>query len=342
MAAGRDGTPTNHTIAGTDGARTPREVGRRALDALGPHVEAVQRLADAAGAREATERSVTVARKRAAELVRRARADAADLLQTAAAERRDARVAYRDVFPRCSTSPPPPTSSASAEPLPTNSSAPTPGPPGLPSGQTHPRPDSSPAGAPRYRTTTCRGHRRRCWSGGQVKGHTFKRCPRGTVTDPAGRVISCRRKHGSWFFAHDGPPGDDGQRRQVKVDGFPTEREAHEAMRESMAGFDRGQRQLPTWLKVDDYLDEWLAGKGGLRRQGHQPPVHRHAAARSSDRRSARPDPAATARRTGARPRGPRAVARDAAAGQRDAAVGSEGRGEAKAARREPWAPRRT
>lgn len=98
MAAGSDGKLTNHTIAGTDGARTPREVGRRALDALGPHVEAVQRLADAAGAREATERAVTVARERAAELIRRVRADAADLLQAAAAERRDARVAYRDVF----------------------------------------------------------------------------------------------------------------------------------------------------------------------------------------------------------------------------------------------------
>lgn len=57
-----------------------------------------QRLADAAGAREATERAVAVARERAADLVRRARVDAAELLQATAAERRNARVAYRDVF----------------------------------------------------------------------------------------------------------------------------------------------------------------------------------------------------------------------------------------------------
>lgn len=97
-----------------------------------------------------------------------------------------------------------------------------------------------------------------------MKGHTFKRCPCTTVTDETGRVVTCRRKHGSWYFAHDGPPAEDGRRRRVKVGGFGTEREAHEAMRESMAGL-QGHRELPTRLGVDAYLDEWLAGKGGLR-----------------------------------------------------------------------------
>jgi len=68
------------------------------LDALGPHVEAVQRLADAAGVRDAAERSVAIAREGAADLARRARVDAAALVRAAETERREARVGYRDVF----------------------------------------------------------------------------------------------------------------------------------------------------------------------------------------------------------------------------------------------------
>ncbi len=98
MATKVDGKSINHREAGTNGPGQSRDIGRRALDALGPHVEAVQRLAEAAGAREQAENAVAAARVRAAEVIRRARVDATELLRTAEAERRDARVTYRDVF----------------------------------------------------------------------------------------------------------------------------------------------------------------------------------------------------------------------------------------------------
>ncbi len=98
-----------------------------------------------------------------------------------------------------------------------------------------------------------------------MKGRTFKRCSCGTVTDSSGRVIPCRRKHGSWFFVYDGPPADSGRRRQIRVGGFSTEREARAAMTASLAAFGGGEPVMPSRATVSAYLEEWLAGKGGLR-----------------------------------------------------------------------------
>ncbi len=58
-----------------------REVGRLALDALGPHVAAIQRLADAAADRDTTDRALGVERDRASELVLRAKTEAAELVR---------------------------------------------------------------------------------------------------------------------------------------------------------------------------------------------------------------------------------------------------------------------
>jgi integrase len=98
-----------------------------------------------------------------------------------------------------------------------------------------------------------------------MKGHTFKRCPCGTVFDEKGKRINCPKKHGSWYFAHELPPGPDGKRRQSKAGGFPTEREARRAMNSAI-----GEVQSGTWVDypkvtVGEYLDQWLAGKATLR-----------------------------------------------------------------------------
>lgn len=75
-----------------------REVGRLALDALGPHVAAIQRLADAAADRDTTDRALGVERDRASELVLRAKTEAAELVRAAESRRSEARLCYRYVF----------------------------------------------------------------------------------------------------------------------------------------------------------------------------------------------------------------------------------------------------
>jgi integrase len=98
-----------------------------------------------------------------------------------------------------------------------------------------------------------------------VKGHTYKRCPCGTVRDAQGKRVNCPKKHGTWTFAHDLPPGPDGQRRQFRAGGFATEREARRALTKALDEIIRGRYVEPTRVKVGDYLDQWLAGKAGLR-----------------------------------------------------------------------------
>jgi integrase len=98
-----------------------------------------------------------------------------------------------------------------------------------------------------------------------VKGHTYKRCPCGTVRDEQGRRINCTKRHGSWFYVHELPPDVNGRRRQAARGGFATEREARKALTEALAQLDRGTHIERTRLTVADYLDQWLDGKGGLR-----------------------------------------------------------------------------
>jgi hypothetical protein len=98
-----------------------------------------------------------------------------------------------------------------------------------------------------------------------VKGRTYKRCACGTLTDAAGRRVNCTKKHGSWAYAHDLPAGADGRRRQTRVAGFATEREARAAMLRSMEDAQRSSTTPNAKIKVGEYLDDWLLGKGGLR-----------------------------------------------------------------------------
>jgi integrase len=67
------------------------------------------------------------------------------------------------------------------------------------------------------------------------------------------------RRGASWYFRVDLPRGTDRRRRQKRVGGFATEREARIALAERVAEVARGvQRVLPDCL-FDDLLGEWLA-----------------------------------------------------------------------------------
>ena len=98
-----------------------------------------------------------------------------------------------------------------------------------------------------------------------MKGHTYKRCPCGTLRDDHGRRVNCAKRHGSWFYAHELPPAADGKRRQSKVGGFATEREARQALNDALAQIHRGAHIEPNRQKVGEYLDQWLTGKAKLR-----------------------------------------------------------------------------
>ncbi len=98
-----------------------------------------------------------------------------------------------------------------------------------------------------------------------MKGHTYKRCPCGTLRDAEGRRVNCNKRHGSWYYVHELPADAAGPRRQVTKGGFATEREARKALTESLAKLDRGTYVERTRQTVGDYLDQWLEGKGRLR-----------------------------------------------------------------------------
>ena len=98
-----------------------------------------------------------------------------------------------------------------------------------------------------------------------MKGSTFKRCPCGTVRDAQGNRINCPKRHGTWYYAHELPPGPDGKRQQSRVGGFATEREAREALNEALNELRRGTYRFRSKQTVGDYLRHWLDSKTTLR-----------------------------------------------------------------------------
>jgi len=98
-----------------------------------------------------------------------------------------------------------------------------------------------------------------------MKGHTYKRCPCGSLKDELGRRVNCPKKHGSWYFSHELPPSTSGKRRQVFKGGFATQREAQTALNDALARLERGTYVEVGRQTVGEYLDVWLAGKGRLR-----------------------------------------------------------------------------
>jgi integrase len=101
-----------------------------------------------------------------------------------------------------------------------------------------------------------------------MKGSTYKRC--GCTEVSTGRRLGQRcpklrqAKHGSWSYVAELPAGPAGTRRQRRCGGFPSRREAQDALdglrRQIAAGDD-----VTASLTVGQWLDEWIAGKRRLR-----------------------------------------------------------------------------
>jgi len=106
-----------------------------------------------------------------------------------------------------------------------------------------------------------------------MTGQTFKRCGcRGADGRQLGATCPQLRssKHGTWWYRVDIGPGMDTdgvhrQRRQRSRGGFTTKRDAAGALSALAARVGNGSHVDVGRLTVADYLEEWLAGKGGLR-----------------------------------------------------------------------------
>ena len=90
-----------------------------------------------------------------------------------------------------------------------------------------------------------------------MPGSIYKRCPCPPRFDSRGRRLACTKAHGSWSYKVD-VPGLDGSRRQLVRDGYPTRKDAEEALAETLAKAHRGVVLPSTRLTVGDYLDQWL------------------------------------------------------------------------------------
>ncbi|MFN2538907.1 MAG: Arm DNA-binding domain-containing protein, partial [Mycobacteriales bacterium] len=86
-----------------------------------------------------------------------------------------------------------------------------------------------------------------------MRGSVFKRCTCPVRRDERDRRITCPKQHGSWSFKVD-LPGAGGRRKQLVKGGFPTKREAEEAMADAVAKASRGQLIAPSRLTVGAYL----------------------------------------------------------------------------------------
>lgn len=90
-----------------------------------------------------------------------------------------------------------------------------------------------------------------------MRGSVFKRCTCPVKVDARGRKLTCGKQHGSWSYKVD-VPGVGGHRAQRVKGGFPTKREAEEAMAEVVTMSARGQLAPRTRMPLADYLDQWL------------------------------------------------------------------------------------
>ena len=66
------------------------------------------------------------------------------------------------------------------------------------------------------------------------------------------------RRGESWFFRIDLPPGSDGKRRQKRISGFGTEREARRALAQTKVDIDAGKLRYGARRTVEDLATEWL------------------------------------------------------------------------------------
>jgi hypothetical protein len=66
------------------------------------------------------------------------------------------------------------------------------------------------------------------------------------------------RRGESWYFRVDLPLGADGRRRQRRVSGFATEREARRALAQAKVDIDSGRLRYGPRRTVADLAAEWL------------------------------------------------------------------------------------
>ena len=80
-------------------------------------------------------------------------------------------------------------------------------------------------------------------------------------------AASVRRdpKRGTWLYVVDLPPGPDGKRRQKMKRGFPTKRDALEAMNELVGRVSHGAWSDPGKRRLSEYLEEWIEGLAASR-----------------------------------------------------------------------------
>lgn len=94
-----------------------------------------------------------------------------------------------------------------------------------------------------------------------MRGHIFKRCPCGPVRDEQGNRINCPKKHGSWSYHLTAGRTADHRRRQFTKGGFPTQREAQDALDDMRRRLGEGADIEGGKITVGGWLDQWLAEK---------------------------------------------------------------------------------
>ena len=94
--------------------------------------------------------------------------------------------------------------------------------------------------------------------GYSMRGSIRKRCQ---CRDEEGRPLKqCRKAHGSWSFVIDaGYDPRTGKRRQIRRSGYRTRDEANEAMTRELASLAAGTWTDDQGLRLDAWLDQWLA-----------------------------------------------------------------------------------
>lgn len=74
------------------------------------------------------------------------------------------------------------------------------------------------------------------------------------------------RRGGSWYYRLDLPAGPDGRRRQKRVSGFPTEREARKALAKAAVDVQEGRLRCSPRRTVAEVVEEWLEVVGPNRK----------------------------------------------------------------------------
>lgn len=103
-----------------------------------------------------------------------------------------------------------------------------------------------------------------------MNGSVYKRCPCTEARGGTKKQKTCKKNHGSWYYTHDLPAFEGGQRSRIKRGGYPTKDAAEDALAQSLARCAQrgvaaerdmtGRRQL-----LGDYLKAWLDGKPDIK-----------------------------------------------------------------------------